>query len=66
MPAIDAYKGLTVEPKKSVTIELIFNQLPVGKDHWKLLKLQAFSAIQYVRFFKRWSQAEILIKNLSN
>lgn len=60
--AYDASRGIPVESKQSVTVEMIFNEIPPATQVVKLLNLHPFTAIRLV-FFK-WSEADLPFKDI--
>ncbi|MCX5819774.1 MAG: hypothetical protein NT047_07675 [Deltaproteobacteria bacterium] len=60
--AYDASRGIPVEGKQSVTVEMIFNEIPPATQVVKLLNLHPFMAIRLV-FFK-WSEADLPFKDI--
>jgi hypothetical protein len=58
----DAGRGVPVESKQSVTVEMIFKEIPPGTQVVKLLNIHPYTAIRLV-FFK-WSDVDLPFKDI--
>jgi len=60
--AYDASRGISVESKQSVTVEMIFNEIPPATQVVKLLNLHPYTAIRLL-FFK-WNDTDLQFKDI--
>ena len=60
--AYDASRGISVESKQSVTVEMIFNEIPPDTQVVKLLNLHPYTAIRLI-FFK-WNDTDLQFKDI--
>jgi hypothetical protein len=60
--AYDASRGIPVESKQSVTVEMIFKEIPPGTQVVKLLNIHPYTAIRLV-FFK-WRDVDLPFKDI--
>jgi len=58
----DASRGVSVQGGKSLTVEMIFKELPAGKGVAKLLNLHPYSAVRYLVY--KWREADLQFKNI--
>ena len=62
--AYDASRGIPVESKQSVTVEMIFKEIPPATQVVKLLNLHPYTAISMVIFNIKWSDTDLPFKDI--
>jgi predicted nucleic acid-binding Zn-ribbon protein len=63
--AYDASRGIPVESKQSVTVEMIFKEIPPATQMVKLLNLHPYTTIRMVFFnLPKWSEADLPFKDI--
>ena len=60
--AYDASRGISVESKQSVTVEMIFDEIPPATQVVKLLNLHPYTATRL--FFFKWSDTDLPFKDI--
>jgi predicted nucleic acid-binding Zn-ribbon protein len=58
----DASRGIYVEGKQSVAVEMIFKEIPSATQTIKLLNLHPYTAIRMIIF--KWSEADLPFKDI--
>jgi hypothetical protein len=62
--AYDASRGISVESKQSITVEMIFKEIPPATQVVKLLNLHPYTAISMVLFNIKWSDTDLPFKDI--
>jgi hypothetical protein len=63
--AYDASRGISVESKQSVTVEMKFNEIPPATQVVKLLNLHPYTAIRLAFFhLPKWSHTDLPFKDI--
>ena len=58
----DASRGIALKGGQSLTVEMIFKELPPGRGVAKLLNLHPYTGVRYVVY--KWREADLQFKNL--
>jgi len=62
--AYDASRGVPVEPGRSLTVELIFKEIPAGKGGAKRVVLHPYSATRFMGVYK-WRESELQFNDIA-